>query len=166
MPLKLNVGLSKKVGQPDYGSLGASCNVEVELDGNLLRHDLEAFHGHVQNAFTACRQAVNDELARLQHASANANGSGHESSNYGNGTNGRSNHGKTSNGKTPRRDNTRRATASQVRALHSIADRHRIDLVGLLRQRFNLQTADELSITEASGLIDELKQPTRNGEAA
>ena len=32
MPLKLNVGVSRKVGLPDYGSVGASCNVEVELD--------------------------------------------------------------------------------------------------------------------------------------
>ena len=66
MPLTLNVGLSKKIGQPDYGSLGASCNVAVELDANLLTSDPEKFHTHVRNAFNACRQAVNDELRRKQ----------------------------------------------------------------------------------------------------
>jgi hypothetical protein len=64
--LKLNVGLSKKIGQPDYGSLGASCHVEVELDGSLLQADLEGFQERAMRAFAACRQAVTDELARHQ----------------------------------------------------------------------------------------------------
>ena len=31
MSLKLNVGVSRKVGLPDYGSVGASCNLETDL---------------------------------------------------------------------------------------------------------------------------------------
>lgn len=44
MPLKLHVGISKKLGLPRYSSLGASCNVEVELDHSLLFENLEGFH--------------------------------------------------------------------------------------------------------------------------
>jgi len=66
LPLTLNVGLSKKIGQPDYSSLAASCHVEVELDQSLIFHDLEEFHASVSSIFAACRQAVSDELARQQ----------------------------------------------------------------------------------------------------
>ena len=36
MPLKLNVGLSRKVGEPNYGSRGASVNLELELDSAIV----------------------------------------------------------------------------------------------------------------------------------
>jgi hypothetical protein len=59
----------------------------------------------------------------------------------------------------------RPATASQVKAIRAIAARRKIDLVGLLRDRFGLTTADELGIRQASNLIDELKsdEPTTAG---
>jgi hypothetical protein len=68
MPLKLNVGLTKKIGQPNYGSLGASCHLEIELDPSLLFADLDGFHERVRSTFIACRQAVFDELARARSA--------------------------------------------------------------------------------------------------
>jgi len=60
MPLKLNVGPSKKVGLPDYSSIGASCHVEIELPDS----GPSGFQAEAERAFAACRQAVDDELAR------------------------------------------------------------------------------------------------------
>ena len=63
-----------------------------------------------------------------------------------------------------RRDGTRSATASQVRALNAIADRRKLDLLALLVERFQIQDAAGLTITEASSLIDELKsEASANG---
>ena len=63
MAVKLSVGLQRKIGLPEFGSLGASCNVEFEIDSSLLEHDLKGFHQKVSDAFVACRQAVHNQLA-------------------------------------------------------------------------------------------------------
>jgi len=62
---------AKKHGLPDFGSVGATCNVTVELEGSLLYQDLESFQRHVKNAYVACSQAVNDELARQRQHEGN-----------------------------------------------------------------------------------------------
>ena len=66
MPLKLNVGLAGSSVSRITDRSAHSCHIEVELDRALLQNDLESFHRHVKNAFVACRQAVNEELARNQ----------------------------------------------------------------------------------------------------
>ena len=41
MAIKANVSFTQKLGQPDYGSVGAGCTLEIEMDSNLLERDLE-----------------------------------------------------------------------------------------------------------------------------
>jgi hypothetical protein len=151
MPLTLNVGLSKKVGLPHYGSLGVSCNVQVELDSTLLQTDLDGFHEKVRRAYVACHQAVNDELHRQQSSAAagGENGRGPQA---------------TGNGQQP---HNRKATASQVRAIHAIAQRLNLDLVPWLYEKFGQRATAELSLGEASTAIDELKalNPAESGAA-
>lgn len=63
MPLTLNVGLMKKIGQPRYGSLSASCHLEIELESSLLERDEEGLQDRIRRTFAACRRAVETELA-------------------------------------------------------------------------------------------------------
>jgi hypothetical protein len=148
--LKMQVGISKKVGEANYGSRGASVNLELELDSSLVG-DTDRLKERIRHLFGLAKTSVDEELAAGAAQSApNSNsalsaGNGHAAG--------------SPNGR--RRDGTRAATASQVRALHAIEDRRKLDLSGLLAERFQIDDAAGLTITEASNLIDELK-----GEAA
>ena len=155
MPLKLNVGLSKKIGLPDYGSLGASANFELELDAGIIG-DPDRLRQQVRHLFALAKSSIDEELSGQQPAQYNRNGNGNGNGHLHTGepyTNG-------GNGHVPHRPaNGRAATNSQVRAIRAITGRQRLDLGQLLGSRFNLQRPEDLSLADASLLIDELKNP-------
>ena len=62
MPLKLNVSVCRKEGRPDYGSEGASCSIELEVDGSLAENP-EAFHSRIKALYRLADHAVSDQLS-------------------------------------------------------------------------------------------------------
>jgi len=57
---------------------------------------------------------------------------------------------------------TRPATCRQIRAIQAIAGRRSLDLTEELRGRFGIERPEDLSLDEASQLIDAMK-PSANG---
>jgi hypothetical protein len=180
--LKLHAGVSKKVGLPGFSSASASCTIEAELDSSLLT-DSAGFQIVVQRAYQSCEQAVADQIARLTHESqSDASQPNVQPQEVIEVRTSPAIRGVavTANSTETRETNRavfrdapspRPATASQVKAIRAIAARRKIDLVGMLRERFGLTTADELGIRQASNLIDELKgdegtSPGTNGNGA
>ena len=135
--LKLNAGLSRKVGEPDYGSRGASVNLELEVEGNLISEP-DALMDRIRKLFILARQAVDEELNGRKNTSSNSHST---SSGNGNG-----------NGRSAGRS----ATASQLRAIRSICEEQKINADGLVKEKFG-GALEQLSLRDASTLIDELK---------
>jgi hypothetical protein len=138
--LKINVGFNRKVGEANYGSRGASVNLELELDSGLIGEP-ERLKDRIRQLFGLAKASVDEELHSQPVTNGHANGSHVNGNGHSNGR---------------RRDNTRRATASQVRALNAIAGRQERDLAVLIDERFGIRDVAELTITEASNLIQEL----------
>ncbi len=140
--LKLNTGFSRKIGEANYGSRGASVNVEVELETGLVS-DPDALMGRIRSLFALARQSVDDEL------NADAPSQPEKS------TEKRSTNGQSSRG--------RAATISQIRAIRAICKNQKRNAEQLANQRFSVADLDELTLQEASSLIDELKSTSSNG---
>src|SRR5262249_9072812 len=68
---------------------------------------------------------------------------------------GAGNNGRTAN---PPSRSSRPATSAQVKAIYAIARSRGLDLRLLLEERYQAGKPNELSVQEASRLIDELKQ--------
>jgi len=104
--LRLNVGLSQKIGEANYGCRGASVSLEVELDSGLISQP-ERLNEQIRRLFGLARTAVEEELNRGGNQEGHDTGAGRDqcpSQNH--------------------RANGRRATQSQVRAIHAITRRY------------------------------------------
>jgi hypothetical protein len=207
MPVKLNIGLSRKVGEPNYGSRGASIHLEVEMENGVL-NDPALMRDRVQDLYALARQSVDNELQRpadealvelapaeqqverpanihlnnghttngrhanvgsvngsrsQPHQGRPANGRLNEAGNSSAGrlvesaTNGDTNHRNGSaNGHTNRIE-VARATQSQIRAIFAITKRQGLDPHTVISERFRVHRMEDLTIREASAIIDELK---------
>ena len=147
--IKLNAGFSRKVGEPNYGSRGASVNVELELESNLIG-DPDALLARINSLFDLARRSVDGEL-NGNRVDAGEQPQAHGQSDRPRGTGG---------------DRVRYATASQVRAIRAICDRQGVDALKLAGGRFRVNDLEELTLKEASSLIDELKGTSNNGRKA
>jgi hypothetical protein len=144
MPLKLNISLSRKVGEANYGSRGATVGLELEAEGSLI-HNPDEFYDQVAHLFTLARESADRELARPP-AAVNNNAVRQRST------------------AEPSR-HERIATPNQLRALMAIARRQEVDLASELRERFGLEGIGQLSLRQASELIDALKAMASDHES-
>ena len=154
MPVKLNIGLSRKVGEANFGSRGASVNLEVELDSGIVS-DQQRFQERVRALYAQARKSINAELDLPSEGPAIeqpvVQRNGHASAHNGNGSQSRQVGGS--------------ATQSQVRAIFAIARRNRVDPKNLVLERFGLERPEDLSIRDASSLIDDLKRGVAGGRS-
>ncbi len=157
MAAKLSVGLQKKIGLPNYGSLGASCHVEFEVDPAWIDADPDRFRRKVHQAYDACHQAVQERLRREKE------NEGFQIPEFRIPSNKVSVSQESANSDRTAADSQQRhragtATQNQLRAIFSLARRQRIDPQRLAGERFGVDRIEDLSIREASSLIDELKR--------
>jgi len=156
MPLKLNVGASKKVGEANYGSRGASVNIEMELDAGAVSEPAK-LQERIRQLFGLVRTSLAEELNGNGNGShsqphAIAHDTSHDQRNGGNG-----------NGASRQSNPPRPATQSQVKAIYAITRAQGLNVNQLLRDRFKVGKPEDLTIKEASQLIDSLKSTRQEG---
>ena len=143
MPLKLNIAMSRKVGEPNYGSRGATVGLELEVDSSLV-NEPKQLHERIARLFRLAKESIDDELGCRPLNDQ---------------------HDGLANGNSGRASGTRPATANQIRAIRAIADRQNVDAIEEVRGRFHLERLEDLSLDQASQLIDAIK-PSANGVKA
>jgi hypothetical protein len=134
------------VGESNYGSRGASVNVELELDGSLVG-DPAKLQERIRQMFGLVRSSLAEEL--------NGNGHSHDEGGAKSNGNGQGN-GKQAAPPRP-------ATASQVKAIFAIAKDRGINVHPLIYSQYGTNKVEQLTVKQASELIDHLKSEGGGG---
>jgi hypothetical protein len=157
MPLRTNVGISRKIADNNYGSRGASVNLEVELDSSLVQEP-ERLQERIRHVFRLAQQSVDEELARQQNPQPSDNGQSRAESPTQFGPAAES---RPQNGNDQRNGSGRMAGEKQLTYARQLAGQVKglgvRKLESLAQRMFNKPLA-ALSSLDASGLIDVLKQ--------
>jgi hypothetical protein len=165
--IRLNVGLNRKVGEPNYGSRGASIHLDVELATGDLE-DTRQLRARIRNLYALARTAVAEELdGGHSEDTGQGHGNGHRhrrqgqydrpAGSDGNGRHGGNGHSRAANGhNVSGRRQQAGMTDSQRKAIHAIANRLGVDPALEVRDEFGWDL-DRLNVREASQAIDFLK---------
>lgn len=151
MSMRLNVGLSKKVGEANYGSRGASVNLDLELDSALVAEPAR-LQDRIRQLFALVRTSLQEEL----NGNGNGNGNGH-AANHDPNPIPHSSPSKSNGNGGSHQSSERPATPAQIKALYAITRQQALNLDELLQDRYRVHRPDELTLRQASRLIDSLK---------
>jgi hypothetical protein len=140
MPLKIQIAMSRKRGEPNYGSRGATVGLEMEEDASLVMQP-QKLHERRNKLFGLAKEAVDRQLEGALPGCR----------------------------KRPEADArqiaaVRSATPAQIRAIHAIVNSRQLELVTELQRWFDVERPDGLTVEQASQFIDALKQSS-NGLA-
>ena len=66
--MKITIGVNRKIGQPNYGSEGASCELTLDVAEQSVSDHPESLVSEIRRAYSLAEQAVGEQLARHQVA--------------------------------------------------------------------------------------------------
>jgi hypothetical protein len=121
MPLKINIAMSRKRGEPNFGSRGATIGLEMEEDASLVDQP-QLLQERLAKLFELAKEAVDRQLAGPMPWSTRRN-----------------------NGDSTHKAAVRSATPAQIRPIHAIGNSQQLDLVAELKRRFGVDQPDDLT---------------------
>ena len=145
--LKLNIGFNRKIGEANYGSRGASVNLEIEVDSGAVREP-DKLQAKIDYLFKLAKASVDSQLNGASPPQQSQPAAGNNAAQTG------------GNGQGNGNGNGHRASEKQINFANQLAKGIRglgtRRLESLTGRMFGKPLAD-LSSLDASSLIDTLK---------